>query len=316
MKRILLVSRNNDGTGYRYLAFSKKGEKIQSKPLLISGTPLSLSDILSKNEMDEVYLDLPYLTPEEMFHIREECKGVHELHFISNLYQNLSRKVPLKEINGIPLMTMKEKKRSRFYKLVKRGMDLFGALLGLLFFAPLFGIISLLIKSSMRGPILFSQKRLGMEGKSFIFYKFRTMNENGENPHREFVANFIRNRVSLQSPFKLQEDPRITRLGYFLRRTSLDELPQLYNVLKGEMSLIGPRPAIPYELEHYEEWHKRRLTVKPGMTGIWQVSGRSSVSFNDMVLMDLFYIDNQTLWFDIVLILKTLPAVISKKGAF
>jgi len=317
-KRVLIVSRNGTKEKeYSFLAFHKKGEKIHTRFLNVLGTPHDLTAILSKNAIDEVYLDLPSLTPEEMFQLREGCpKRTSRIHFISHLYHELSQRINLREVNGTPLLTLKGKEIKGIYQGIKRGMDLFGATLALLVLAPLMGIIALLIKATMPGPVLFRQKRLGKGGEYFNFYKFRTMKDNGKNPHKEFVVNFIKNSESSREVYKLRDDPRITRLGYFLRRTSLDELPQLINVLRGEMSLIGPRPPIPYEFECYQDWHKRRMSVKPGMTGLWQVSGRSSVTFNDMVLLDLYYIDNWTLWLDLLILLKTIPSVLSEKGAY
>jgi exopolysaccharide biosynthesis polyprenyl glycosylphosphotransferase len=318
MKKILIVSRDqNNPKRYRLIGFKIRKEKILSKFLNTLGSTDTLNNIACENDIDEVYLALSSLHPEEMIRIREMCqKKVSQIHFISDLYNTLSQKINLKEINGIPLFTMRGIKTGGFHWKLKRGVDFAGALIGLLLLAPLFGLIALLIKGTMPGPILFRQKRLGKDGVPFTFLKFRTMKENGKNVHREFVANFIKDKRLSSETYKMKDDPRITKIGYMLRRTSLDELPQLINVLRGEMSLVGPRPAIPYEIDHYQEWHKRRMSGKPGMTGLWQVSGRSSVSFNDMVLLDLYYIDNWSLWFDFILLFKTIPAVLSVKGAY
>ena len=318
MKKVLIISREGiHREGYRFIGFVEEGERIHSKILNTRGIVEDLSPLIDKNSIDEVYLAFPSLTPEEMFHIREQCpKRVKQIHFVSNLYDALSHRINLKTINGIPQLTLKGNKIKGLHRLIKRSVDLLCSVLGILLCAPLFFIIAILIKGTMPGPVFFRQKRLGKDGKKFIFYKFRTMNENGENPHKEFMANFIKKSGSSRGTYKLREDSRITRLGYFLRRSSLDELPQLINVFRGEMSLVGPRPAIPYEIIHYQKWHKRRLSAKPGITGLWQVSGRSSVSFNDMVLLDLYYIDNWSLWLDFLLLIKTIPAVLTEKGAY
>ena len=318
MKRILIISREGKSKKkYRFIGFEIQGDRIHSKLLNILGSPERLSSITFNNEIDEVYLALTSLTPAEMILIREQCpKSIRQIHFVSKLYSSLSEKLNLKDISGIPLFTLKGKETNGFVLNMKRGMDLLGALIGLILLSPLFGLIALLIKGTMPGPILFRQKRLGKDGMPFTFFKFRTMKENGKNPHKEFVVKFIKDKKLSRATYKLRDDPRITKIGYILRRSSLDELPQLINVLRGEMSLVGPRPAIPYEIDHYQEWHKRRLAGNPGMTGLWQVSGRSSVSFDDMVLLDLYYIDNWSLWFDFVLLLKTIPAVLSVKGAY
>jgi lipopolysaccharide/colanic/teichoic acid biosynthesis glycosyltransferase len=215
-----------------------------------------------------------------------------------------------------------EKKFSRF---VKRSVDIVGSILALIVCSPLLGIISLAIKLTSRGPILFKQKRVGQYGVGFGFLKFRSMEcANDPSIHREYVRRFIAGEPDPSQAvggrhvvYKIQNDPRVTRVGKFLRRTSLDELPQLINVLKGEMSLVGPRPPIPYELEAYRIWHRRRvLEAKPGITGLWQVSGRSRLKFDDMVRLDLQYAKRWSLWLDIKILLQTPRAVLFGEGAY
>jgi lipopolysaccharide/colanic/teichoic acid biosynthesis glycosyltransferase len=205
---------------------------------------------------------------------------------------------------------------------IKRGMDIIGSLVCFILFAPLFLIIPILIKITSKGPVLFKQERLGLLGQKFSFLKFRTM-ETGcsESSHQEYIKNLISDTndcgVGHNGVYKMQEDSRVTKIGYFLRKSSLDELPQFINVLKGEMSLVGPRPPIPYECEHYKIWHMRRINeVKPGITGLWQVEGRSSTSFNEMVRLDLKYTKEWSLWLDIKILFKTPWAVIKAKGAY
>lgn len=209
---------------------------------------------------------------------------------------------------------------------LKRMMDIIGSIIALILFSPLFVVISALVKISSEGPILFKQERLGQYGKKFIFLKFRTMYINSEPEiHKEFIKKFISGKLGdedkvdnvEQSIYKLQDDPRVTPIGRFLRKTSLDEIPQFLNVLKGEMSLVGPRPPIPYELENYNIWHRSRIyETKPGITGLWQVNGRSSTTFNEMVRLDLYYARNWSLLMDIKIILKTPFVVLSGKGAY
>jgi lipopolysaccharide/colanic/teichoic acid biosynthesis glycosyltransferase len=210
--------------------------------------------------------------------------------------------------------------------LLKRAIDILGSLMGLILFSPLFLIIPLLIKLFSRGPVLYQQTRIGRHGEKFTFLKFRTMYiNNNHNPHREYVRNLISGKKSTgkegtakqEAVYKITHDPRITRIGHFLRKTSLDELPQFFNVLKGEMSLVGPRPPIPYEIEEYDIWHRRRfLETKPGITGLWQVRGRSTTTFDDMVRLDLQYSIEWSLWLDIKILLQTPKAVLSGKGAY
>lgn len=208
-------------------------------------------------------------------------------------------------------------------RLAKRVMDIAGSLLALLFFLPLFLVIAIAVKLTSTGPVLFCQQRIGQYGRKFRFLKFRSMCVNNDPAiHREFVMRFIANQNGCsqvsqgQSPYKLVADPRVTPVGRFLRRTSLDELPQFLNVLMGDMSLVGPRPPLPYEVERYQVWHRTRLmAAKPGITGLWQVAGRSRVKFDDMVRMDLRYATSWSLWLDIKILLQTPHAVFSGNGA-
>jgi exopolysaccharide biosynthesis polyprenyl glycosylphosphotransferase len=207
---------------------------------------------------------------------------------------------------------------------LKRGMDIVGSILALVFAAPIFLIIAVAIKMTSKGPVFFRQKRIGQYGQPFTFLKFRSMKVgNDASIHRKYVHDLIAGKAERnpsngdgEGAFKLTQDPRITRVGAFLRKTSLDELPQFINVLNGEMSLVGPRPPIPYEVEAYEFWHRRRLLeAKPGLTGLWQVSGRSRVTFDEMVRLDLRYANTWSPWMDIKILLRTPAAMILGDGA-
>ena len=212
----------------------------------------------------------------------------------------------------------------RFARFIKRMLDVVGSIFALIVFSPLFLLISVAIKLSSKGPVLFKQERVGQDGLPFAFVKFRSMYSlNDPNIHKEYVKRFISGNGSQQIErngsvvYKISKDPRVTRVGRFLRKTSLDELPQFLNVLKGEMSLVGPRPPIPYELESYDVWHRRRVFgVKPGITGLWQVNGRSKTTFDDMVRLDLKYARPWSLWLDIKILLQTPWAVLSREGAY
>lgn len=212
----------------------------------------------------------------------------------------------------------------RFAQGIKRAIDLLGSAFALIF---LFGIllpIALLIKLTSKGPVLFRQTRIGQHGKAFTFLKFRSMYVNNDATiHKDYVTRFIAGQTELNSTdgkpgvYKITNDPRVTPLGRFLRKTSLDELPQLLNVLKGEMSLVGPRPPVPYEFQHYDLWHRRRiLEIKPGLTGLWQVNGRSRTSFDDMVRLDLQYAAEWSLWLDFKIFFLTPKAVLFGEGAY
>lgn len=207
---------------------------------------------------------------------------------------------------------------------IKRAMDIVGSALMLSLCAPILLVIALAIKASSKGPVLFRQQRVGQYGQHFTFLKFRSMQVNNDHSiHEEFVTKLIANEARKQPSngngegvYKLTNDKRITRVGRFLRRTSLDELPQFLNVLKGEMSLVGPRPPIPYELAAYQTWHRRRvLEVKPGITGLWQVTGRSRVNFDEMVRLDLRYATSWSPSLDFTILMRTPFAVIKGEGA-
>ena len=211
---------------------------------------------------------------------------------------------------------------STFDRSLKRGVDIFFSLAVMIFGLPFYALLAFLIKLTSSGPVLFAQERSGLDGKSFKLYKFRTMVvDNDDSGHRTFAADFIKGNMSGENGgtgkvFKMTKDPRVTSIGKFLRKTSLDELPQFINVLKGEMSLVGPRPPLSYELDHYQEWHKKRLNVKPGLTGLWQVSGRSMVPFDEMVMLDLYYIENWSLLLDAKIIVRTVPVMFWGSGAY
>jgi lipopolysaccharide/colanic/teichoic acid biosynthesis glycosyltransferase len=209
-------------------------------------------------------------------------------------------------------------KRKTSFHVMKRIVDIAGSLTALFLLSPVIFTIALMVKLSSPGPILFKQKRLGLLGKQFDFLKFRTMYTNNDaSIHQQYVADLIQNQQKDSLIFKIQNDPRVTRIGRYLRKLSLDELPQFMNVLMGEMSLVGPRPPIPYELENYQCWHRRRvLEVKPGITGLWQVHGRSRTTFDEMVRLDIRYINEQSGWLDFVIVLQTPRAVLSASGAY
>jgi len=217
------------------------------------------------------------------------------------------------------------------YFVCKRLVDVILSILVLIAFLPLFAAIALLIKLDSPGPILFRQDRVGAKCRSlgaktvwivqnFTIYKFRSMVANADSSlHEAYIRDFVEGRISPQrapgGKFKLSNDPRVTRLGRVLRKFSLDELPQLLNVLEGDMSLVGPRPVPIYEVASYRNGHHRRLAALPGITGLWQVRGRSVVSFEEMVRLDIDYIRNATIWFDLKILLLTIPAVLSQRGA-
>jgi lipopolysaccharide/colanic/teichoic acid biosynthesis glycosyltransferase len=236
---------------------------------------------------------------------KEECPG-KKFPDDLKLYPDLAQKKSLK------------KKAAIF----KRALDITGSIGGLIIFSPFFIIIPVLIKLTSKGPVFFRQKRAGSLGQTFTFLKFRSMHAGSTDAiHSEYIKKLINEDSAWEGGakkvFKISNDPRITTVGKFLRKTSLDELPQFLNVLAGDMSLVGPRPPIPYEMECYELWHWRRvMEAKPGLTGLWQVSGRSAKSYNEMVRLDIRYIERWSFWLDLKIILMTPFAMMSSKDAY
>jgi lipopolysaccharide/colanic/teichoic acid biosynthesis glycosyltransferase len=222
-----------------------------------------------------------------------------------------------------PDLSQREEGR-KVFRVLKRTIDIVGSALAVVFLLPVFLAIAFAVKATSKGPVFFRQRRIGQHGRSFVFLKFRSMHlDNDAGIHKEYVQKLIAGKADKQPSsqngegvYKLTDDPRITKIGAFLRQTSLDELPQFINVLKGEMSLVGPRPPVPYEVEAYEIWHRRRLLeAKPGITGLWQVSGRSRVKFDDMVRLDLQYARTWSPWKDIKILWRTPGAVVLGNGA-
>jgi exopolysaccharide biosynthesis polyprenyl glycosylphosphotransferase len=210
--------------------------------------------------------------------------------------------------------------RKRWSRMLKRAVDIVGSLFGIILFSPVFLAIAVAVKLGSKGPILFRQQRVGQYGARFTFLKFRSMYvNNNADIHKEYVKKLIAGQAEKKEggTFKLTDDPRITPIGKWIRRTSLDELPQFFNVLFGEMSLVGPRPPLPYEVEAYDVWHRRRLFgAKPGITGLWQVNGRCRTRFDEMVRLDLQYVRKQSLLLDVKILLRTPAAVLSGDGAY
>lgn len=200
----------------------------------------------------------------------------------------------------------------RSYIFMKRILDISGALLGIILLMPLFILVSIAIKIDSKGPVFFLQERNGFKGKIFKMYKFRSMVPDAEQRLRALES---KNEADGHM-FKIRNDPRITNVGKFIRKTSIDELPQLFNVLRGDMSIVGPRPPIVREVEHYDPWHNLRLSVKPGLTGLWQISGRSDIGFEEMVRLDLKYIRERNFWYDLKIIFRTIPVLLGDSKAY
>ncbi len=222
------------------------------------------------------------------------------------------REAIVEQNNGEELIHTLGARENRVYAVIKRFLDISVAIALFILFLPLIPVVTILIKLDSTGSVLYKQKRIGKDSKEFDFYKFRSMVDGAEN-----VIGALRPLCGMDGPiFKLKEDPRITPVGRFLRRSSLDELPQLINVLKGEMSIVGPRPNLPSEVSHYLPCQRKRLDVTPGITCFWQIAGRSHIGFQEWMRLDLEYIRQRSLKTDLMIMLKTIPAVIARKGAY
>ena len=231
---------------------------------------------------------------------------------VPDLFQLSLGGVDVEAINGVPLISIKESALTGFNQALKRALDLTVGGLAVTLLSPFWLAIAVGIKLDSPGPIFFRQERVGKDGKTFTVFKFRSMYQDAEDRLEK-----LRVHNEADGPlFKMKDDPRRTRMGRFIRKTSLDELPQLINVLRGEMSIVGPRPGLPSEVAQYQEWHRKRLEVQPGITGLWQVSGRSNLTFDEMVMLDIYYAENWSLGLDIRIMLRTVPQVLFGEGAY
>lgn len=311
----------DDSHGFEVVGFvnenTSTGERIFEE-LLNLGSLADLRSLVDKHRIDEVIIAESDVTHQSLLQIIDQAQATSaEVRLVSELYNIIPEKVLLERYLGIPIVKMPQNYESALFNVYKRVFDVLVTVAALVVLAIPFLIIALIIRLTSTGPVFYSHTRIGKDCQPFTFYKFRTMYVgNDDSSHRAFVSDFIKSDKTAKTVKKIENDPRVTPIGRLLRRTSLDELPQLFNVLRGDMSLVGPRPCMPYELEKYEEWHKRRLSVTPGCTGLWQVAGRSAVDFSDMVILDLFYIDNMSPLFDLRIIFRTVPVMLLAKGGY
>ncbi len=321
--------RRRPALGYRIIGVVESGEAAEL-PAEFAGVPIvcniqGLPEVIRAAGVNEVIVTDPKLSSDTLFEVMMQAgrrRGV-EFRIVPNLFNLAPQKTEIDQIGALPMIRLFSDPLSDAARLVKRASDLLLAGVALIILAPVWIIVALLIKLDSPGSVFYRQERVGMDGRIFLFIKFRSMRTDADDTiHREYQEKLIAglgetNLGDEEKPvFKLANDPRITRVGRVLRRLSLDELPQLLNVLRGDMSVVGPRPPIPYEVENYELWHRKRLDMKPGITGLWQVSGRNRLSFDEMVRLDLFYIENWSIWLDAKIILKTLPVMLKGEDAY
>jgi exopolysaccharide biosynthesis polyprenyl glycosylphosphotransferase len=289
----------------------------------VIGTLESLPEVIRDSGANEVIIADADVNADTLFEVMIRCgrrRGV-EFRIAPSLFNCLPRKTEIDQIGVLPMIRLFREPLSNVARILKRTFDFVVSALAIVLLFPLWLLIALLIKIDSKGPVFYTQERVGMDGRLFLLYKFRTMKAGSDSQlHREYQKAFIAGRAEAnlgddsKPTYKLLTDPRITRIGKFLRRTSLDEVPQLFNVLSGDMSVVGPRPPIPYEVEAYELWHRKRLDMKPGVTGLWQVSGRNRLPFEEMVRLDLFYIENWSLLLDLKIILRTGFVMLGREG--
>jgi exopolysaccharide biosynthesis polyprenyl glycosylphosphotransferase len=273
----------------------------------------TLAVLVQDEAIDEVIITLPWQYHRKIMAIMAQCERENvRARIVPDLFQMTLSRMSITEMAGIPLIGVRQTRISPFTLFLKRAVDVVFSLFVLIIAAPLMGLIALGIKLDSPGPVLFRQARVGKGGRPFTVYKFRSM-ETGAEEQKEL----LRGLNEADGPiFKIKDDPRVTRMGRWLRRFSLDELPQFYNVLRGDMSIIGPRPPLAEEVAEYQPWHMRRLETAPGITGLWQVSGRSELPFDEMALLDIYYVEQWRPSLDLQILLRTIPTILFGDGAY
>lgn len=311
--RVLLAKPN---LGYQVIGFlddnPERGQR-DLGPYNALGPIDNLGQILVENEVDEVIVTLPWQYHRRIMSVLNICERHHiRTRVVPDVLQISLDKVDFELLDGIPLLGVKHVSIAGPRFAIKRLLDLTVATLALIPTLPLMALVALAIKLDSPGPAIFVQERIGKDGRVFRTYKFRSMITEAED-----LRSQLKEMNEADGPlFKIKDDPRLTRIGRLIRRFSLDELPQIFNVIRGDMSLVGPRPALPEEVASYESWHRKRLEVVPGITGLWQISGRSNLSFDEMMLLDIYYVENWSPALDISILLRTIPQVLLGEGAY
>jgi exopolysaccharide biosynthesis polyprenyl glycosylphosphotransferase len=326
----LIVGANNEGlslaeqlngwraSGFHIMGFVDKKLEVGTQLLpqqYVLGTVDDLDELIERYEVEELILASSAISSRDRMLDIFQRYGVSSdinVRMSSGLYEIITTGLTVKEFAYVPLVGVNKVRLTGVDEVLKFFLDIFLTIPALILFGPILLLIGLVIKIETPGPVIHRRKVMGMHGRQFDAFKFRTMHENGD----EILDSYPDLRQELSRNFKLREDPRVTRIGQFLRKTSLDELPQLINVLRREMSLVGPRIITQDEVEKYEKWDLNLMTVRPGLTGLWQVSGRSDVTYEERVRLDMHYIRNWSIWLDIQLLFQTIPAVLRRRGAY
>lgn len=305
----------NPTSGMRLMGYlSDYPEKMLDGKTRWMGKLSDLDTLVEKYEFGELILTSSALSQEQILSIFRKYGMMKDmnLRMSSGLYEIVTTGIEVKEFGLVPLVTINKERMTGTDNVLKQLVDYAIAIPLAIFLLPIFAVVALLVKLDSPGPIIHRRRVMGVNGRQFDAFKFRTMHVNGD----EILKNHPELHAEYEANFKIKNDPRVTRIGSFLRKYSIDELPQIFNVLRNEMSVVGPRMITPEELSKYHQWDINLLTVKPGITGMWQVRGRSDVSYEERVRLDMFYIRNWTTWLDIQLLVQTIPAVITKRGAY
>ena len=290
---------------------NKVGDKYSGIPVL--GKISDLKEVVKEHKVNDIFIAIKTMPAEKLQSIIDICKSINKtVHVDSALYDIVKERLTVEEISATTAFRVVPSKVRTYYISAKRIVDILISLILIIGLSPLWLILYLIVKFTSKGPGFYKAKVIGLDQKVFYMLKFRSMyHDTSKELHVDKVKDMIENN---EATTKLENDPRITLIGQFYRKYSLDEFPQLWNVLKGEMSLVGPRPNVPYELEHMKEWQKKRFEVVPGMTGLWQIKGRDEVKFSDQIVLDFFYIENRSLMLDLEILLKTIPVMLFGKG--
>ena len=305
----------NPNLGYSIVGFlhDMNGPPYDFGRFKMLGMLEDIGPVIRSLQIDEVIIALPSAMHQQAVRSVKMCERLGtSFKLIPDLYALSLSRIDVEAIEGIPLIGIKQVSLNTAGRVLTRCIDITASALILLLGSPLWLFIALVIYLTSAGPILYKQTRVGLNGKHFGIFKFRSMYQDAD----QRLAQLVKNNQAAGPIFKMKDDPRRTAIGKFLRSTSLDEIPNLINVLLGDMSLVGPRPPLPSEVAQYEEWQKGRLAIRPGLTGLWQVRGRSDLNFDEGVLMDLYYIENWSLRLYFLVLLRTVPAVLFRRGAY
>jgi len=311
--KVLLNDKANYYQVVGYLDDSPEKQGLVFDGIPVLGDITQLKNVVMEYKVNDIFIFIKNIHEEKLQSIIELCKGIKKtVHIDSSLYDIVKERLSVEEISSTSTFRVVPTKTRTYYDVVKRLMDVLGSLILIIIFFPVWLTIYLAVRLSSSGPGFYRAKVVGRDEKIFYMLKYRSMYHNTSKAlHEEKVKDMI---TKNEATTKLVDDPRITPLGRIMRKYSIDEFPQLWNVLVGDMSMVGPRPNVPYEFEHMKDWQKKRFEVLPGMTGLWQIKGRDEVKFTDQIVLDFFYIENRTIMLDLEIMLKTIPVVVFGKG--